>query len=415
MNRIFLLSFLVIAIARQATAEIPTIHCPAEPPRVRQFQIQERWRIDAEDPDAPLLSYFSPSQVFVHNDRVYMLDGQLGNILVFSLEGEFQETFMRLGDGPGEVRRPRSMFLCSDERIAVIHGYPTMMEFVDLHGTPLGRWRLQANAWTNNIQDSPHGWFSIYGESKQSDEPGVFSTIFHVAYHDDDGHRTEEFHSEAQTYHHVQSGTIEEADEFNPWYSAIALEDGQCILAAARDEYRLEWRNLSGEVSRVVTREFPAHHRTQAELDILKFQGVSIVNDDLRFKKRKLCDRDPMIQSLEQLPDGSLLVRTSFFEKEMPPGMVCRYEVHEPGGELWERVEIYDPSGVFDVDYDNIALLDDGRVMVLRNLRHASRSAIAPLLHPKQREKMPPIPDDRVDVSFTPIFCDLVPRVENGE
>jgi hypothetical protein len=89
--------------------------------------------------------------------------------------------------------------------------------------------------------------------------------------------------------------------------------------------------------------------------------------------------------------------------------MVCRFEVHASTGELLERVEIFDPTGDYDVAYDVVALLDDNRAMVLRNLRPAFRVATDAGLHPKQREKLPPIPDDRDDVSFTPIMCDLVP------
>ena len=346
---------------------------------------------------------------------MYLLDRQLSHILVYSDAGEFLDTIMREGDGPGEVRSPGAMFLCSDGRIAVQYGYPTKLEFVDLDGTPRGRWRLQANGWVNRIRETPLGWFGIYSESRESDDPGIYTTVFHVALHDNGGGRTEEFYSESNKRDFMKGSTTSEADEYNPWYTAVPIGDGQVVYAAARDEYILEWRNLSGEVTRVVTRDFTAHRRTQTELDKIKYSSYSIVNDELMFADRKLCDRDPMIWTIVPLPDGSLRVGTSLFEKDMPDGMVCRYEIHEPDGELRERVEIYDPTGDYDVNFDVIALLDDGRAMVLRNQRPAFRAATDARLHPDLLEKLPPIPDDRDDVAFTPVMYDLVPVPGAGE
>jgi len=408
MKHFFLMIYFVLATATQATAEIPTVHCPTEPPSVRRLQLQEQWRIDAEDPDAPLLSFFDQSQILVHDGRVYLLDRQLSHILVYSDDGEFLETIMREGDGPGEVRNPGVMFLCGDGRIAVQHGYPTKLEFVDLDGTPRGRWRLKSNAWVNRIRETPLGWFGVYSESRESDDPGIYTRVFHVALHDNEGGRTGEFYSESKKQDFMKGSTTSEADEYNPWYTAIPIGDGQIVYAVARDEYRLEWRNLEGDITRVVSRDFTAHQRTQAELDKIKYSNYTIANDELMFADRKLCDRDPMIHTLEPQPDGSLRVRTSLFEKDMPDGMVCRYEVHEPNGELRERVEIYDPTGDYDVNYDVIAILDDGRAMVLRNLRPAFRAATDARLHPDLLEKLPPIPDGRQDVAFTPVMCDLV-------
>ena len=406
-------SLLVIALLSlaisTAVAEPTVVRCPADPPQLRRLQLEEQWRIDSEDPEAPLLGYFGQSQIFVHDGRVYMLDAQLCHILVYSSDGEYLTTIMREGDGPGEVRNPGAMLLRSDGNIAVQYGYPTKMEFVDLDGVSQGSWHLQASAWMNRIQETAQGWFGIYTESKQSDDQTEFVSVFHAALLNDEGERTADFHTEEHRGSFLEGAKTDEAKEYNPWFTAVAVGKGEVVLAASRDEYRLEWWNLDGEITRIVTRAFPVHRRTKTELDQLKYGTYSIVNGDVRFPDRKLCAHDPVIRALEPLPDGSLRVRTSLFSKDMPEGMVCRYEVHEATGELRERVEIYDPTGEYDVDYDEIALLDDGRVMVLQNIRSSYRSAIDANLPPKLREKLPPIPDDRDDVTFIPIMCETIP------
>jgi hypothetical protein len=409
MKIIIPLIFCVFSLATAVLAEIPVIHCPAEPPLVRRLEIQERWRIDAEDPDAPLLGYFDQSQIVVNGDQVYLLDRQLCQVLVYSHDGEHLNTIMREGEGPGEIRNPRIMFMCVDGRIAVTHGFPTRIEFVDPDGTPQGRWRIQSNSMNTWLQETDRGWFGIFSEYTQNKDSGDFSSIMHVALYDDDGRLTDEFFTEPDDR---DSGHGDEIDEHQPWYTARAVDDGQIVYAPFRDQYRLEWRNLSGETTRIVTRDFKAHRRTREELDELKYRQYVIENNELAFVNRKLSDTDPMIRHLEPLPDGSLRVRTSLFSKELPDGMICRYEIHEATGELRERVEIYDATGDFDIDYDILALLDGGSAMVLRNLRPTYRTVAVPYMHPDLLDKLPPVPDDREDIAFTPIMCDLVPALE---
>ena len=116
------------------------------------------------------------------------------------------------------------------------------------------------------------------------EEAGQFRSVFHAALHDDEGNRTQEFFSEERTFNHWDGGRTDEADEFNPWNIAVFVGDDQAVLVAARgDEYRLEWRNLAGETTRVVTRDFTAHQRTETELEELKYRNYSIVNGDVKY------------------------------------------------------------------------------------------------------------------------------------
>lgn len=413
---VFVVAACLLSLVMPAgAAGIPHVHCPAEPPSVRRLQLREQWRIDTEDPDTPLLGYFGKSQILVHDGRVYLLDLQLCHILVYSDTGEYLKTIMREGDGPGEVRNPGVMLLRPNGHIAVQHGYPTKLAFVDLDGVPQGSWRLQANAWLNHIQETPRGWFGIYTESQpDDDDPGVMVSAFHAALLDNNGERVADYHTARKRLNFAPGNVTDEAEEYNPWYTAVLLHNDEVVLASARDDYRLEWQNAGGETTRVVTREFPAHHRTKAEITRLKYRSYSIVNGELSFPKRKLSDTDPVITRIAPQDDGTLRVWTSLATNDLPDGMVCRYEVHEADGTLRERVEIRDPTGEFDRAYDAVAVLQDGRVMVLRNVRSASRAATDSRLHPKVREKLPPVPDGRGDVTFIPIMCEAVPDQETA-
>ena len=284
MRHLTILVCLMLAAIRPSTAEPVTIHCPTEPPVVRRLDLQETWRIDPDDPDAPLIGISFPSQVVVHDGRVFMLDAQLCHVLVYSDRGEYLDTILGEGDGPGEVRSPGMMMLLENGRLAVQHGYPTKLEFVDLDGTPRGRWQIAANTWVGRLQQTAEGWFGVYQESHDSGEPGVFESTVHVALHDDGGRRTSEFFSETTKGRAGQRVKKDEAKEYRPWSTAVAVGGGQIVCAARRDAYRLEWRDLAGDVTRVVTRDVEAHRRTEAELEELKYRSYSINHGVFQFR-----------------------------------------------------------------------------------------------------------------------------------
>jgi len=405
---------LLIAVPLAAAA-VPTVTCPTDPPRVRRLQLQERWRIDPEDTDAPLLGVVGIQSVAVRGGEVYLLDNQLSHVVVYSADGRYLRTIMREGEGPGEVRRPGLLFVRDDGTLAVQHGYPSKLTFVAPDGTPRGDWRLRANAWLRHVAETPRGWFGSYSVSDIGDDPASMDLVLHVAFLDDEGEPVAEFARIATRRNLQEHAKADEADEYEPWSTAVAAGDGQVVLAAERDAYRLEWRDLDGAVTRVVTREFPAHRRADDELARLKYGSYSIVDGHVTIPDRRLCERDPVIRAIEPLPDGRLRVRTSFFDRELPPGMACRFEIHAPTGELAERVEIYDPTGAYDRDYDAIVLLDDGQAMVLRNLGPASRAAYWASQPQELREKLPPPPDDREDTALVPVMCDLVPRADGQD
>lgn len=403
-----ILTTMLLALTQAALAEQVVIACPAEPPVVRRLQLQEQWRIDPDDEDAPLMSYFDQRNLATDGERLYLLDPQLCHVLVYSRDGRYLDTIMGEGDGPGEVRMPQMLQLMPDGALAVSHGYPSCVEVVERDGTPRRRWKLWCNTWAEVIMPTPRGWFARYRENKESGEPGLFWSVQHVAFHDDDGQPTISLHAEESRHRAGDGHNRDERASYRPWSAAIPVEGGQVVRAPRRDEYRLEWIGLDGQIERVVTRPCEAHRRTEQELNELRYSSYSIIGGELIIDERDYCEHDPMIRHLEELPDGGLRVRTSRFNKDLPDGMVCRYEVHEPDGRLRERVEIFDPTGDFDPDYDALALLDDGGAVVLRNLLSAFRAIYDSRMHPDLQKVMPPAPDDREDIAFMPIVCDLV-------
>lgn len=250
------------------------VSCDQEPPAVRQLMLQEAWRLDPEDDQAPLVGWIDARGVVASEGRVYMLDQQLCHVLVFdAATGDHLDTIMGQGDGPGEIRNPAGMFLLADGGLAVQHGYPSRLELVEGDGTPRRRWQIRVNTWLNRVQETPDGWFCVYTQSIPSDDPGVFSSQFHAALHDQDGERLFDFHVEPMSSIQARGGVEDEIEDHVGWYTAAFMPDGLVVHAPRRDEYRLEWHDRDGQLVRVVTREFKAHRRTEAELAEQKYRS----------------------------------------------------------------------------------------------------------------------------------------------
>ena len=80
----------------------PRIHNSATPAEgVETITLEELWRIGGDDEESVLIGLIA--QALVGDDEtIYLLDGQLNQIEVFSADGEHQGTIGREGSGPGE-------------------------------------------------------------------------------------------------------------------------------------------------------------------------------------------------------------------------------------------------------------------------------------------------------------------------
>ena len=80
-----ILSAVLLLCAAIAAAAPVNIVCPEEPPVVRRLELRERWRVDPDDPDAPLLSFSGDHQIFRRDGRLFMLDHMLCRVHVYEI------------------------------------------------------------------------------------------------------------------------------------------------------------------------------------------------------------------------------------------------------------------------------------------------------------------------------------------
>ena len=86
----------------------------------REVVLQELWRLGGDAADARQMFGVISDICIDDEGRLYVVDEQLSRVAVFSPDGRFIREIGREGDGPGEFRRPRRVFLSPDDEVCVV-------------------------------------------------------------------------------------------------------------------------------------------------------------------------------------------------------------------------------------------------------------------------------------------------------
>jgi hypothetical protein len=371
MRFLTVLSLCSLIAGGSTAAEIPTLRCPAQPPEIRTYDLVERWRLDADDEDAPLIGIISQARGLEPGGDILLLDSQLCQVLVFSPDGELKRTLGREGDGPGEFRQPRVMEVLADGTIAVQTGWPTRLVRLDPRGEPVGQWSPRVPGWLFHIRRAPDGWIASGMRNDRSrQEPGRIVNEYFLSWFDDDGERVRDF----RTGEHVNVFQPQTYDERQPYFPTGAWDltsDGLLVSSAARDAYRLEFHDLDGRLVRVVERDFAPYRRTAADKEKIRAGMRAAVDGERQEIVFHLLETERVIAWLRTLPGGTLAVYTCYHNRDLPAGVAQRYDLHAPDGALLAEVRL---RGEIDHDLDTLQVLPDGRAVILRNHLSVSRA-----------------------------------------
>ncbi len=361
-------TFLAVSTPLLFAAEPIIITAPAEPPLVETWTLEEVWRIDAEDPDAPLMGVpkgglVAPSGEFM------LLDYQLSQVLVLSPEGEFVKTLSREGEGPGELNKPGSMFMVSDSILGIVQFYPAKIIQLLLDGTPL-----------STIQ--PAGGDAFWNQAKIANG-AIFVTGSVTDYSTPSGSKRPTRHflsrisDEGETLHTFREKTVvtdwnnplhDEAKSFFSGNIWDICADGTLVIATNRDQYRLEFISAEGKLLRVIERPFTPHLRTKEELADLK-EGISYYTDGKKMDvKCRFLPNDGAIAGIDVHDDGTIWITSCYGKRNLPPGIARRYDVFEADGTFRSEVQI---AFDYDSERDGFNVMEDGSFLYLQNITGA--------------------------------------------
>ncbi len=354
---------------------------PAAPPgAVEVIQVEEQWRAGGDDDEV----FFGAIAQALADDEgnLYLLDGQLSEVQVYSPTGEFLKTLSREGDGPGEVRRPGDMFFLPAGEIGLVQSFPGKVVKIDREGIPAGTMNLSGT-------DPSQGRFGVLARG-MSRGGNIILAGFHMSFGGPQGGMDQQFflascdeegtelcRYEAKEYPidygNASGWVLTESGIDFVWGGRMALgPDGRVYTAPERNRYAVFVRAPDGTLERVIEREYRSRQRIAEEKQetVLNLKAVGR-NYPLPPREVAVEDTDPDIASLRVTPDGQLWVGNSHDNRDQPEGILATFDVFDPAGHYRNQVQIACPG-----DPEQDALLFPGRdlIVVITGATDAFRS-----------------------------------------
>ncbi|MBE0568026.1 MAG: hypothetical protein IH621_18880, partial [Krumholzibacteria bacterium] len=307
------------------------------PPTVETRPLRELWRLDNEaDPDLPLLG--TPTQSVVDGKgHLLVLDGQMAHVLEISPAGGFLRTLGRSGQGPGEMENPNTLFLDGDDRLGVVQMYPGRIVILGRDGTPGGSIASpSADAMLYRVAWVGDGYVAAERRTEHDADLSHARSHAVLARYGPDGERRCVY----------MESTVEESrdppvmDEGAGWFPYRAWDvaaDGSVLVAAARDAYRIDWYEPDGSLRCVLTRPFTPHRRNAEERAKVK-RSMRMWRGGAEIELKKIIlDTEPVIDEIRVHTDGRIWVRTCYADRDLPDGILRRYDMLADGRVAWYR------------------------------------------------------------------------------
>jgi len=348
---------------------------PYNPPQeTKHIQLEEIWRID-EDSEGPVLGL--PTRVVWDQEgRIYVLDAQLDQVNLYSPDGQFLESRYRTGDGPGEIRNPVDLILFSDGSTGVLQEFPGKIVRLDNQGNPLptvlvGGSQEKSGSALLMSGRAVSGQLYLAGGSRQKNENGEASMREFVSRFNLSGEEMR-CHMEVQKPRRSHGSQLEEKDMINSSMLAWDVSpSGRVAVAIDWEKYLFLLTEPGGENTRLVAREYKPLRRSKEEIQLMESMtgGGQI----------KFAEYAPSIaifqRGLQFRGDDELLVLSSRGKRDLPDGVLARYDVFDGQGHFkqWLEVECEgDPMS------DRLIFLPGDKVIRIRRFVDALITSFGP-------------------------------------
>jgi len=337
---------------------------------VEKLQMDELWRVGGPD-DEEILFGLIPRASSDMAGNVYVLDSQLNQVLVFSPDGVLIKTLFREGEGPGEIRQPRDMMVLGDGRVGVVQEFPGLAIFVDVDGNPAGKLQIggtDGGIFSLTACDAAGDHFVMSGNGQSpGNGPGLSNRDYFLATFDDEGVLKEKFCESQATYNFNEFVFSERDHTPNFWWSFAAGADGRTCVAPDRDNYAIQVFGVDGTLEMVIEREAKPIDRSDAEYDEMRQMYDSALNM-LPVEYKLVIERQAsaiafLQRGLRMRNDGEIWALGARGIRELPAGVLARFDVFDRSGEFVKQVELNGPG---DALKDGIFFVGDDRIVVIK-------------------------------------------------
>ena len=354
----------ILILAPAAAADVPVIDNPREAPTERTITYEEAWRAGADD-EADFIFGVIGDVATDTAGNLYLLDFQQFTVFKFSPTGEYLGTVSRQGEGPGEINYCFGMTRWDEDHLALEKTVPSGLVLVKNDGTPDRNLQFQFASRSENqrfafadglaIRD---GYLVTGGQAVRLENGLRYTTNFTVTL-DRDLKEIHSFGDHESAVVFADEVTVDEAREFSPTRTWALGREGEVYFAPQRDAWVIEVRRTTGELVRIIRRDFEPHRRTKEEKEDAKSRWTFSSDGSLPPIHYRMCDTDPAIRRMAFHGD-ELWVWSPGQEKDLPEGTATRFDLLDRTGHLVEERSLAFP---YDPEQDGLHHLDDGRVV----------------------------------------------------
>ncbi len=343
-----------------------------------KLELEELWRVGA---DSDLLIGL-PTRVAVDSEkRIHVLDAQLNQVQVFSPDGEHLSTLSREGNGPGEMRNPSDMIVEENGDVGIVQEYPGKVIRFDRNDNPLSTifpgGSPEEGGWCVLMSGRARGdQLIVCGSMQKQNEAGeTYKTSFMSSYDNNGSERAN--YIEVTKPRRNRDEQPRESTMLDPFVFCWDIGvDGRVYVAPGWEQYEIKVYKPGGDLDRIIEREYNPWQRTKEEKqNILKMFGVTgdgpppITVEDIA----------PTISlyssGVHALDNGELWIHTSRGNRELPAGILARYDVFDAKGHYRRQVEVQCPGDPWN---DRLFFISDDRVVRVRRFVDVLVTSLGP-------------------------------------
>jgi hypothetical protein len=362
------LAFLISPVPAEAR-DIPVIENSAQPTEgMRRIATTEIWR-HGGDEDERLFGVVTKA-IADPDGTIYLLDGQLSQVIAISSDGTLTGSVAREGDGPGEMRNPADLFLHPDGSLSVVQPFLGKLIQVDTDGTPAGEIHVGG--------ESAQGGFNILQRGSARAGRLVLGGIA-ISYSIDGSYTQRNFFTlcrpdggEIATCFQIERTTHPSALELDEGQSDFPFDrfaigpDGRVYLAPERNVYRIAVYSANGSLECYIERPYENLNRSKAEKQLAyNIQAAYGRYYPSPPSAIRVENRHPHITGLHVQANGELWVRTGRGDLMPTDGGCICYDVFDPAGHYRSQVTIDCPGSaardaLFLVSRDRLIVVTGG-------------------------------------------------------
>ncbi len=303
-------------------------------------ELHELWRRGGDEDEI----FFGTVAEFLtdQDGNIYLLDGQLSEIQVFSAGGDHLRTIGRQGEGPGEFQNGADMFWSAAGEIGVVQAWPGKIVMITPEGDPGTAYPLpyrQGGGYQSVVRAKLAGGNIILTGTAWTREDGNQIQYTYLNAYDAGGQEVAHYTETAEEMHFGQY-EFQEANYTDFKRRWDVAPDGRVAAALSFDDYRVHIWHADGTLDRIIERpDYQPVARTAAEKDRFQAMYDSFTRWN-RGSTFKVSDRHQAIGQLFFREDGTLWVQSSAARWRSADGIYTSFDVYDTVGRYLQRVDL---------------------------------------------------------------------------